>query len=228
MPRQSSGALLTGLLFDDRGNRMSPSFTVKNQVRYRFYVSSALLKGRKAEAGSVPRVSAPEIETAVFKSVRASFDCNGFSSVQCAEQHLRRVVLNKRHLAITLKNADGVETAIIEIPFTNRHSGNRTEINETAATEITRAINPLLIQAIIRAHNWLKSLSDGTYRSIEDLARHFDLHPKVIRKGLRLAFLSPAITKGVLIGEQRGARLLRELDQAAALSWHEQSQILYR
>ena len=37
-----SGALLQGKLFDDRGNRMGPSFSSKNGVRYRFYVSTAL------------------------------------------------------------------------------------------------------------------------------------------------------------------------------------------
>ena len=41
-----SGALLLGKLYDDRGNLMSPSFSSKNGVRYRFYVSSALLRGR--------------------------------------------------------------------------------------------------------------------------------------------------------------------------------------
>jgi site-specific DNA recombinase len=222
--RQSSGALLTGLLVDDRGNRMSPSFTVKNGVRYRFYVSSALLKGRKAEAGSVPRVSAPEIETAVFKAIRSKFDCNGLSSVQCAEQHVGRVAIHKGRLVMMLKNT---EADTIEIPFTNRVRGNCTAVDESGTNHSQQTTNLRLIQAIIRAHNWLKSVSDGTYGSIEDLARQFDLHPKVIRKGLRLAFLSPAITKGVLIGERRGARLLRDLDQAATLSWHEQSQILY-
>ncbi len=34
------GSLLAGLLYDDRGNRMSPSFSTKNGVRYRFYVSA--------------------------------------------------------------------------------------------------------------------------------------------------------------------------------------------
>ena len=68
--RQQTGALLTGLIYDDRGNRMSPSFSVKNGVRYPFYVSSALLRGRKAQAGSVARVSAAEIETAVQLAVR--------------------------------------------------------------------------------------------------------------------------------------------------------------
>ena len=53
-----SGALLQGKLFDDKGNRMGPSFSSKNGVRYRFYVSTAL-RGRKHKAGSVTRVSAP-------------------------------------------------------------------------------------------------------------------------------------------------------------------------
>ena len=66
--RHKSGALLTGLLFDDRGNRMSPSFSTKRGVRYPFYVSSALLRGRKSQAGSVTRVSATEIETTVLRS----------------------------------------------------------------------------------------------------------------------------------------------------------------
>jgi hypothetical protein len=47
--RSASEALLMGKLYDDRGNRMSPSFSTNNGVRYRFYVSSALLRGRKAE-----------------------------------------------------------------------------------------------------------------------------------------------------------------------------------
>jgi len=226
--RQTSGALLTGLIFDDRGNRMSPSFTLKNGVRYRFYVSSALLKGRKAEAGSVPRLSASEIEAAVFKAVRARLDCHSLAPPQCAEKHVQRVVMHAKHLAITLKSAGDIETPTIEVPFTNRPHGNRAEIDESGANHSQRVANPLLVQAIVRAHNWLKSLSDGTCSSIEDLARRLDLHPKVIRKGLRLAFLSPMITRGVLIGEQRGARLLlRDLDQAIALSWHEQSKTLH-
>ncbi len=51
--QHASGALLKGLLFDDRGNRMSPSFSVKGGIRYPFYANSALLKGRKSEAEPV-------------------------------------------------------------------------------------------------------------------------------------------------------------------------------
>ncbi|HTV26373.1 MAG TPA: recombinase family protein, partial [Xanthobacteraceae bacterium] len=223
---QTSGALLTGLLFDDRGNRMSPSFTRKNGVRYRFYVSSALLKGRKAEAGSKPRVSASAIEAAVFKAVRTRCDCSGLAPAQCAEKYVRRVVVHGKRLAITQKGVGNDEPPTVEVPFINQPNGNRAEIDESSANHSQRAANPLLVQAIVRAHNWLRSLSDGTCGSIEDLARRLALHPKVIRKGLRLAFLSPAIAKRVLFGDQRGARLVGDLDQAVALSWHEQSEII--
>jgi site-specific DNA recombinase len=56
------------------GNAMGPSFSSKNGVRYRFYVSSALLRGRKASAGSVARVAAPEIEGAILASFEKQTD----------------------------------------------------------------------------------------------------------------------------------------------------------
>jgi site-specific DNA recombinase len=50
-----SGTLLQGKLFDDKGNRMGPSFSSKNGARYRFYIST-VLRGRKHAAGSVTRI----------------------------------------------------------------------------------------------------------------------------------------------------------------------------
>ncbi|HYA81191.1 MAG TPA: recombinase family protein [Methylocystis sp.] len=70
--RQDSDALLAGKLFDDRGNRMSPSHAAKGGRRYRYYVSQAILQGRKHEAGSVARVSAGEIEQRVTDAIRSA------------------------------------------------------------------------------------------------------------------------------------------------------------
>jgi site-specific DNA recombinase len=68
--RVASGALLVGLIFDDRGNRMSPTYTVRKQSRYRYYVSQAVLQGRPSEAGSLARISAAEIEQIVVEGLR--------------------------------------------------------------------------------------------------------------------------------------------------------------
>jgi site-specific DNA recombinase len=68
--RVASGALLIGLIFDDRGNRMSPTYTVRKQNRYRYYVSQAVLQGRPSEAGSLARIGAAEIEQVVVEGLR--------------------------------------------------------------------------------------------------------------------------------------------------------------
>src|ERR1700684_2449900 len=69
---QNSDALLAGKLFDNRGNRMSPSHAAKGGRRWRYYISQAVLQGRKHEAGSVARVPALEIERQVAEAVRAA------------------------------------------------------------------------------------------------------------------------------------------------------------
>ena len=69
---KTSDALLAGKLFDDRGNRMSPSHATKRGCRYRYYVSQAILQGRKADAGSVARVPAKELERRVVEAVRGA------------------------------------------------------------------------------------------------------------------------------------------------------------
>ena len=69
--REDSDALLAGKLFDDRGNRMSPSYAAKGGKRWRYYVSRALLQGRKLDAGSLARVPAAEIEKQVEDAIRS-------------------------------------------------------------------------------------------------------------------------------------------------------------
>ncbi len=60
---------LAGLLVDDRGHRMTPSHSKKNNKRYRYYVSQALLQHQDSHAGSIARVVAEEIETAVLETL---------------------------------------------------------------------------------------------------------------------------------------------------------------
>jgi DNA invertase Pin-like site-specific DNA recombinase len=66
----ASEALLLGRIFDDRGNRMTPTHSLKNRARYRYYTSRALADGRKEEAGTVTSVPAPDVEALVLNAVR--------------------------------------------------------------------------------------------------------------------------------------------------------------
>jgi site-specific DNA recombinase len=92
-----SRAVLQGKLYDGKGNLMRPSFSSKKGVRYRFYVSSALLRGRKAAAGSVGRVSAGRVEDAIRAAIASHQKTEGSdfdiekSPTRC---HSPRPVLN--------------------------------------------------------------------------------------------------------------------------------------
>ena len=71
--RQSSEALLGGKLFDDRGNRMSPTWARKGSKRWRYYVSQAALQADKTKAGSILRVPAADVETLVAEALDKLF-----------------------------------------------------------------------------------------------------------------------------------------------------------
>src|SRR5213594_1998826 len=68
--RAKSDALLIGRIYDDRGNRMTPSHARKGGIKYRYYLSSPLLHGQPGRGGSVRRVPAAEVEALVGCAVR--------------------------------------------------------------------------------------------------------------------------------------------------------------
>jgi site-specific DNA recombinase len=76
---QSSDALLMGKLYDDGGNRMSPTWTRKGSKRWRYYVSQAALQGDEGRAGSVVRVPASDVEALVSDAV-GKLPSNGAAS----------------------------------------------------------------------------------------------------------------------------------------------------
>ena len=94
MQRAASGALLLGRLFDDRGNRMTPSTAKKGAIRYRYYVSSVLAQGRHSEAGAVRRVSAPDIEAFVVEVLRRGYpEAAGLDERTLIGARVQRIVL---------------------------------------------------------------------------------------------------------------------------------------
>ena len=67
--RAQTPALLKGLIFGPTGRAMTPAHTRKGGKLYRYYVSTDVLK-RDAEACTVRRVPAAEIESAVVDQLR--------------------------------------------------------------------------------------------------------------------------------------------------------------
>jgi hypothetical protein len=207
---------------------MSPSFSSKNGVQYRFYVSSALLRGRKGAAGSVARVGAEAIEQTIVKALRAQNVDRAVDDSELLDRHLLRAQIGKSDIELSLRLAEPRDNAqsgrksvlddlIVSIPWdVPVHSPGPPLQNGTRPSELDQK----LAQALVRAHGWAESLVRGEFGSVEELAGSVNLHPKVVRSEIRLAFLAPEITDSVLtVG---CAFRLADLRKISALSWQKQ------
>lgn len=213
-----SGALLQGKLFDDKGNRMGPTFSSKKGVRYRFYISTAL-RGRTHAAGSVRRVSAKEIETLVEMELRRKLDAEEPGvTVDQLFGRIQRVVVSAGKIQIALKNMKSNKRPI-EISWTSKPKGVQVQLAPSEAK-----VDPKLIKAIVRARAWLDLLSNGQHRSIETLAAAAGYNPKVIRQGLRLAFLAPKVLEAFFVGD--APLKLKQIPKLLPLHWRDQHQLM--
>ena len=68
-------SLLTGVLFDETGERLTPTWSVKKGTRYRYYVSTSLVTGNSGTRSTHRRIPAGNLETVVIDRLR-SFFCN--------------------------------------------------------------------------------------------------------------------------------------------------------
>ena len=64
------GSLLTGLLFDANGNRLTPTHATRRGRRYRYYISASLVRGgRAADATNGIRVPAGDLERLILDTL---------------------------------------------------------------------------------------------------------------------------------------------------------------
>lgn len=227
---RSTRALLAGKLYDDGGCRMSPSEASRGARRWRYYVSQAVLQGRRSEAGSISRLAAAEIEDQVLKAVRSAVGPNADRlSSNSIRDGLERVTIGRAGLTIDMNDQLALEdnSRSIHLPWTPRSPQRRREIVQGDGAFQT-ALRPMRIEARSRfaigfrnARLWLDELVADPAISIASIAAREKRTERSIRQTLSLAFLDPALVETALQGQlPRGFGLKRLLDLPVA--WPEQ------
>src|SRR5437660_1483811 len=248
---RGSPAILSGRLFDNRGNRMSPTHANKGGARYRYYVSQAVLQRKPPPAGSISRVAAAEIEAFVITALRNQLRASGAgeqlpdNDLELLERHLERVTLTPNHLELRLRQS--LEATEADNPANNGSSTPRIA-NVTAMTVPWTSPVPPAVKGIIRvpAHNtpmtpsrrdtlliaiakvrsWLDELTNGRLGSFTVLARREGKVERHIRLLLPLAFLSPRIVSALLDGTAPAGLTITALARGLPWSWAEQERRL--
>jgi site-specific DNA recombinase len=147
--RSKSSNPLAGLLFDDQGNRLTPTYSTKNRKRYRYYaVLRTSSRSGEAAVAAPLRISAPEIESMVTAQVCAFLthqkrlvDQVGLGAVKPAL--LRRIFTGAKELA-----------SVIE-------AGSTADVHAVAKLIDRVVVRPRAIRIEFSRHSLLKRLSEG-------------------------------------------------------------------
>jgi hypothetical protein len=201
----SEPCLLSGLLFDDRGNAMSPSHARKaNGRRYRYYVSQAVLQGRPEGAGSIRRVSAEAIEALIERTLCKSLpkvkqaDWMRLSIEQKRERIKRlieRITIRADNIEIRLTEpgrdlfADAAPSGLVSIATVMKAGvgGRQIVPRDIASARVDRS----LVKAIAWACDLRHRLEhDG--KSLDELAREDGCSRPYVSSMIRLAYLGPS------------------------------------
>ena len=211
---EKSPALLAGLIYDDRGNRMSPTHAKKGNVRYHYYQSWVLVHGLKSRAGSVVRVPALEVEQIVTAAVLTR--CGKMLSSQVdARKFVKETVERIEVLATALKvtireihaDADQAkaqsETFIIAwVKPSNIRKREILGVQEQSTSRSMRVeARTRMLKGVALGRNWLDLLVTGQVSDIRAIAAQFKLSEKTVRSTISLAFLARDIVQAAINGK---------------------------
>jgi hypothetical protein len=226
--RFRSEALLTGRIFDDRGNRMTPSHARKGGIKYRYYLSSALLQGLAERAGSVRRVPAVDIEALVIRSVREHLDLSiPIDNRSLINTHVARVEVQSQQLVIQLVQAPKLDRQRAEaddalhVSWHKTPSTRRREILPPAgilpqqARPIRSETRATLVASIARGRRWLDELLTDKEATVESIAKRERCSVRQVNMTISLAFLAPDLVKAAIEGRLE-TRDFRHVDPSSA------------
>lgn len=246
-------ALLTGRIFDDRGNRMTPSHSTKRGVRYRYYISQAVMQRKAKAIGQISRVPAPDIETLVAMALRnhpslsVSTAPEELDDRELIERHVEQVVVRAGSIDVILidlldtevsADSQGCETSasvsdrkpptVITLPWTAHCQRVEKGIVQTPTGEplMSPEARDALLTAIAKARLWIDDLVHGRAASFSEIAKREGRVERHIRRLVLLAFASPKTVASIIDGEVPARFTISELVRSLPHSWQAQERLL--
>jgi DNA invertase Pin-like site-specific DNA recombinase len=204
-----SAAPLIGRIFDDEGVLMGPSHTRKKGRKYRYYISSCLLQGRRDQAGSISRVPAVEVESAITAALRKMTDVDkSLDDNDLLRSTVERVEIRKSELAVSIKRHNSSKPiSKIRIPWSKPPFKRRREIllpnaplSQPHPKPIRSDARIRLISAITRSRHWMNEIKSGAIKDVAEIARREHCSTRSVNKTLSLAFLAPDLVKAAIHG----------------------------
>ena len=237
---------LRGKLFDETGDRLTPSHTkTRKGVRLRHYIFHRPVTRRRDAHPDAWRLPAREPETKSAAAIRRMLTDNAFAAWIVPDgrvdeiARVRSRLVDKIEIApgdmrvslngTMLADMPGIGTDAIgdgllsqNVPFQLRKRGVETRL---ILADGPTGIDATLIRNIAKANVWFEHLKAG--KSSAELAKDNDTSPRRIQQIIELAFLAPDIVRDVLEGKQPlGFTSKWHSRHSLPSDWSEQRQLL--
>jgi site-specific DNA recombinase len=237
--RANSEALLSGRIFDDWGNRMTPTHARKGGIKYRYYLSSVLLQGQADRAGSIRRIPAAEVEALMVNAVRSR--CKQLTNGEIDDRslldtYMARVDVLPNEVQIKLVHSaetplDTKADGVLKVPWRKPPPKRRRELFLPNGADAQR-VKPIraetratLVASIARGRRWLNELVTDAEANVESIARREKCSVRKINMTISLAFLAPDLVKAAIEGRLSHGIGVARLVHAPS-DWSRQRQML--
>jgi site-specific DNA recombinase len=240
---ESSPAILMGRIFDNRGNRMTPSHSNKGGVRYRYFSHVVL---HQKDAGRVTRVPAVQLERLVVEAIRANSQPvtepkDDISDRAVIDRYVTRIIVRPDSIDIELREptlapgplpategsvaadapAPSTWTPVISLPWTAQAFPSvkgvlhQPEAKPTLKPETRDSI----LLAIAKARSWIDDVVSGRVQSFAEIAEREGKVERHIRLLTPLAFLPPRTLAAIIDGTGPHDATVTALAQAVPYRW---------
>ncbi len=231
-PAAAHSSPLAGKLFDETGDRLTPSHASKGGKRYRYYISRRLIAGTGDGIGTGWRLPANRLERDLARSVREHLiGCvergnigatdagsipwlrshaealgdrvlDGIDTVRLDDSALS-VELNAGRTAILLSiTPDCIASEVLS--FCRPFSQRRRGVETRLVIGTPKlARDDILIANVARAEQWRTALCNGD--DLATIAARHGITEKYLGQMLCFAFLSPKLVRAILEGRQPSA-----------------------
>jgi DNA invertase Pin-like site-specific DNA recombinase len=214
---------LAGKLFDEAGDKLTPSHTKKGNQRYRYYISQKLVTGVSStnERQQTWRIPAAQLEEPIASAAQTRIrDLEGAGDDQiiregvpaqieksAAFELIEKVKIEPGQLTLMLSKGrtkkliecerDLVDADLqITLPFTERRRGVEMKfvVGDTATPD------EKLLRNLANANHWYARLKDGA--TFDEIAAEAGTSKRRVQQMIHLAFLAPDIVRQITLGTQ--------------------------
>ena len=203
---------------------MTPSHSRKKGVRYRYYVSQAILQSRKDQAGQVFRVPAPDIEALIERFVRDRCRDPQGDIRPLIEAQVRRITVQADSISVELLDTGGDPASpeaqfrqMVSLPWSKKPFRAEKGISApSTAQENNLRDGEAVLAAVVRARRWVDQLMAGA--NLAEIGKRESKGERQIRLLIPLAFLPPRQARNFVEGNGGPANLVA-LAKIVPLIW---------